>query len=415
MNGRDAALAALSAWRRSGAWADSYLRNTQLEPREAALARRLCFGVIQNRMLMDFYIGAFSKIPIKKMEPSLPDILRLAIYQIVFMDRIPPSAAVNEAVRQAGKKCSRKAVSFCNGVLRSIERARGELPQPTEDYIKYSHPKWLFDRFVQILGRREAVELMAANNALVPTFAQVNSLRAGDKEIQSSLNESGAKAILRGGVFEISGGGAIGELEAFKKGWIYIQDPAANRAIKTAAPEPGMTVIDGCAAPGGKSIAAAIMMRDKGRIIACDIHENKLGQIDRAAERLGIHIIETRLLDAALPTDEFIGLADLVIADVPCSGMGVIRKKPDIRYKMPEELKGLPDIQLGILKNLSKYVKPGGLLLYSTCTVLPEENGRVTKRFLETAPFQIREEKTLYPHTDGCDGFYICLMKRGDK
>jgi len=218
--------------------------------------------------------------------------------------------------------------------------------------------------------------------------------------------------------------GNVEKLDAFKKGYVYVQDPAARLAVKAAGLERGMSVLDACSAPGGKSFAAASEMNGEGHIVACDIHKNKLVRIEKSAERLGVGIIETRTMDAREPDTDLIEAFDAVIADVPCSGLGVIRKKPDIRYKPEEELKGLPVIQSAILRSISKCVKPGGTLLYSTCTVLKLENEDVVRSFLKENPdFALESFElpfigktdgmvTLWPHIHGTDGFFICRMKR---
>ena len=255
MTGRDAALSALRAWRKDGAWADSYLRNTDLDSREAGLARQLCYGVIQNKLLIDHYIESISTVPIKKMEPALPDILRLGVYQIMFMDKIPHSAAVNEAVRQANKKCSKRAAGLCNALLRNVSRLKDTLPKPSQPHVLYSHPKWLYDKFVEVLGQREAEQLMAANNTPPPICAQLNCIKSTTSAVKAMLDVDKAEYTENKGAFEITGAGDPSALMAFRKGAIYIQDNAARLAVQMAGPKPGMTVIDACAAPGGKSLA----------------------------------------------------------------------------------------------------------------------------------------------------------------
>ena len=192
-----------------------------------------------------------------------------------------------------------------------------------------------------------------------------------------------------------------------------MQDEAARLAVEAVSPRPGERVLDACAAPGGKSFAAAMLMRGEGAILSCDVQEKKLRRIEDGARRLGVDIISTRAMDARRPGEELAGAFDVVIADVPCSGLGVIRKKPEIRYKRREELDALPEIQLGILRAVSRCVRPGGRLLYSTCTLLERENGGVVRGFLDgNSGFALRQERTLWPDLDGTDGFYLCLMER---
>jgi 16S rRNA (cytosine967-C5)-methyltransferase len=398
-----------------------------MEEREAAFAARLCYGVLQNMALLDFYVASFSTVRPEKMEPRVLDILRISAYQLVFMDRVPFSAAVNEAVKLTKKYSNPRAAGLVNAVLRRISRATGEnaLPQPDRSdliqalSVQYSHPLWLTERFVSLLGADAAERLMAANNAVVPTMLQTNTLRADEASVEAALIAEHADferhPWLRG-CFLLHGG--VEDLRTFRDGFVYVQDPAARLSVMSAGLAPEMTVLDTCAAPGGKSFAAAGAMDGRGRIVSCDIHSNKLPRIQSGAKRLGIGIIQTETMDAKTPPAAFCRAFDAVIADVPCSGLGIIRKKPEIRYK--SDLSGLPEAQYRILSGAARCVKPGGVVLYSTCTVLPEENDRVVDRFLSshadysmeafTLPAPIGEcdgKVQLWPHIHGTDGFFI--------
>ncbi len=431
---REAAFRALSASRRSGAWNDLYLngliKNGGMEPRDAALASKLCYGVMQNRFLCDYYISVYLTSPIKKLEPALTDILRIGVYQIAFLSRIPPSAAVNESVKLAKKHVNPGAAKLCNAVLRKISDNLPELKREDEEEylsIRYSCPMWLVKRLRGILGD-DAEKLLAAQNSETPVYIQTNSIKAEPETVEKELERLGIKFSRFPGLdgcFALTGAGDIGGLELFRTGKITVQDPAARLAVMAAGPKPGDTVLDVCAAPGGKTFAAAALMENRGRILARDIHKNKLRHIAAGAERLGIGIVETEAADGRTPCPGLSGAADVVIADVPCSGLGVIRKKPDIRYKEPEEIKRLPEIQLAILENVSDFVKPGGTLLYSTCTVLPEENGDVAEKFLRRRdnfapedfefPGILKSQNGmagLWPHIHGTDGFFIARFRR---
>lgn len=429
---REAALLAIAAGRKSKAWPDAFLDNIVkkegLDKRDAALAYRMTYGVLQNMALCDYYIASFSSIELSKLEPVVLDILRLSIYQLAFLDRVPAHAAVSEGVELARKKANPRAAGFVNAVLRKA--SSNGMPEIAEKddikflSIKYSHPSWLVKLFLDEMGRENCEKYLAANNELVPIYAQVNTLKANKEEVAERLKAEGVNITETALGLELTGSGNLENIDAFKNGSIYIQDAAARLAVEAAGVKPGMSILDGCAAPGGKSFAAAIMMENKGHILSRDIHEKKLKRILREGERLGISIIETAAMDARTYEPELEKAFDVVIADVPCSGLGVIRKKPDIRYKDGEALGDLPEIQLDILRNLSKYCKPGGTILYSTCTVLRRENSGVIERFLaENDDFELEAFETsvvsddtgmitLYPHIHGTDGFFIAKIRR---
>lgn len=438
MTAREAALSALERCRRDGAWSGSSIDGTikkyALDKREAALAARLCLGVLQNSVLCDFYIGAYCSTEPKRLEPKLHDILLLGAYQLLFLDRIPPRAAVNETVALCKKSGSARAAGLVNAVLRRIaeNKAAGTLPDipgaGSAGYlsIKYSHPKWLAERIISERGYDFADAFFACNNCPAPLTLQVNTLRISAEDYRLMLLEAGVDFVQADGLpdcFTLPGG-SVSELPGFAEGLFYVQDRAARMAVEIAAPQSGMKILDACSAPGGKSFAAAIKMRNKGRILACDIHEKKLGLVASGAERLGINIIETAAGDARHCSPELLGVFDIVIADVPCSGFGVIAKKPEIRGKTAEEIAALPDIQYSIIENLAAYVKPGGVLLYSTCTVLRAENEDVVKRFSAEHPEFLPEEFDVcgisgaggmygfWPNVDGTDGFFAAKFRR---
>ena len=434
---RAAALRALGEYRRSGTWPDALLGGSELSPRDMALAKQILRGVLQNMALCDWYAAHFSSIGLKKLEPRVLDILRISIYQLVFLTKIPPSAAVNEGVALARKHSNPRGAGFVNAVLRKAAQAagHGELPDVTAETeqrrlaIKYSHPEWLVREFCELLGENGAEELLQANNAPdTPVTAQVNTLRANIADVLASLERGGVDASAHEwleGCVEMRGAGSVERLETFKNGHIYIQDAAARISVMASGVKPGDFVIDACAAPGGKSFAAAIAMQNTGRIESCDIQAAKLRRIEDGAARLSLGIITAHHRDAAVRVSEYESAADVVIADVPCSGFGVIRKKPEIRYKQARDIETLPDIQKRILSNVSSYVKPGGTMLYSTCTVLKRENEDVIEWFLQNHSGFSPEDftipgaghvfggmVTLWPHVHGTDGFFICKLRR---
>lgn len=437
MTGRETALQVLTACRKLDAWSDGSLKAASrgLDRREAAFAARLTYGVLQNRAYLDFCLDQYCAQGMEKLEPFVRDVLRLGAYQILFMDRVPHSAAVSQAVDMAKSHRRQRAAGLINAVLRKVSQNKDHLPAvPAEDpvqylSIRYSHPQWLVEQLLALLGREEAEEFLRLDNGSVPVTIQRNPLRCESGEVlTAALAEAGANAVSHPWLpdcWAVSGAGNLEELDAFKSGLFQVQDAAARAAVLAAGAEPGNRVLDVCAAPGGKSFAAAMAMGNRGEIVSCDIHPHKLALIEKSAQRLGISCITTALQDGRENREEWNDSFDLVLCDVPCSGLGIIRKKPDIRYKDPKALAGLPAIQEAILNNAARYVRPGGVLLYATCTILPQENDQVVGRFLaghpefHQEPFTLpgRGERcegslTLWPQRHGTDGFYFCKMRR---
>jgi 16S rRNA (cytosine967-C5)-methyltransferase len=439
INAREAAYRALSKVRRNGAWTEaalnSVLSNENLEERDASLASRIFYGVVQNLALIDFYITSFSSVRPGKMEPQVLDILRLSVYQLVFMSKIPVNAAVHEGVELVKKHANPRASGLCNAVLRKIASSLENLPvvngasAAERLSIQYSHPLWLTELQIRRLGEESAAALLAADNREAVMTVRVNTQKASPEVVIKALQADQVEAAVHPWLMnclELRNTHHIERLDSFKNGLFYVQDPAALLAVLAAAPKPGMLVLDGCAAPGGKSFAAALEMANTGRILSCDINDKKLGRIRDGAARLGLNAIQVQAMDAASFNGELAEKADIVLADVPCSGFGVIRKKPEVRYKTEKEIAELPVLQLNILKNLANYVKPGGILLYSTCTLLQRENEEVIETFLQNngefhpeafdLPEPINQVKTgmmtLWPHIHGTDGFFICRLRR---
>lgn len=437
LTAREAALKAVSAFRKSGAWSDIFLdkliRENGLEPREAALASAITAGTIKNLYFLDHCIGLFSSVPVKKLHPIVCDILRISAFQIMFMDRIPHSAAVNEAVLLTKKQKFQKASGLVNAVLRRISENRDSIKEPKAKTtaerlsIKYSHPVWLSEHLINEIGAENTEQFFAVNNEPAPITVHANTLKCDEATLHKIFSAEDIECIKREDVsncYDILKSGDLTNIEAFKDGMFYVQDTAAYIASLAAEAAPGSKVLDTCAAPGGKSITAAMLMKNSGEIISCDIHEKKLRLISANALRLGINIIKTRHADALKRCDEFVNAFDTVIADVPCSGLGVIRKKPDIKYKTNDEILPLCDIQRKIINNVCSYVRPGGILIYSTCTILRRENEDVVNEFLasnnefELVPFAINSIKadsgmlTMWPHINGTDGFFIAKLRR---
>ncbi len=435
-NGREAALEALTACRRLDAWSDGSLKNAcrTLDRREAALAARLAYGVLQNRALLDFYLGAFCTQSFDKLEPFIRDVLRLGGYQILFMERVPDRAAVDECVELVKRRKRQRAAGMVNAVLRRLSREKECLPEIRQEdaagrlALRYSHPKWLVERLLSLLGEEEAEAYLRLDNGSIPTTIQRNPLRCGGEELAERLAASGASLTPHPWMpdcWMLAGGGGVDAMPAFQTGLFQVQDAAAKAAVLASGLKPGDRVLDVCAAPGGKSFAAAMEMEGRGEVVACDIHRHKLALIEKGAQRLGLDCIRTELADGRVCREEWLEGFDAVLCDAPCSGLGIIRKKPDIRYKDPGQLAGLPEVQRAILENACRYVKRGGTLLYATCTVLPEENQGVTEDFLSRHPEFVREafaltglevenngSLTLWPQRHETDGFYICKMRK---
>ena len=436
MGARETALNVLIACRKEDGWSNGvlkeYLSRDGLDRREAALATRLCYGVVQNRLLLDHYLSQLLTGKLKGLHPAVRDILHMGLYQLYMMDKIPESAAVNESVSLAKKYCPkvRSASGLVNGVLRNAIRNRDTLKEPAGWQERYSHPQKLIDLLKPYVGGKRMEAMMAANNDIPPMVVQVNTLRTTCEELKQKLETEGAIAQNHSWLVNalvLSGTGSIEKLPSFQEGLFYVQDAAAKLSVLCA----GITsethkVLDCCAAPGGKSFAAAMAMEGKGCITSCDIHPHKVALIQNGAERLGFSNITAICQDASLFRPEWEQQMDVVIADVPCSGYGIIRKKPDIRYKDPDTMKDLPDLQLKILENQSRYVKSGGVLLYSTCTLVHRENEGVVEAFLakhpefHTEPLPLPEalpanETGMLALVSGeydTDGFFICRLRR---
>ena len=433
MGARETALNALIACRRGGAWSNGvlkeYIRRDRLDSRDAALATRLCYGVQQNRGKLDFYLKQLLNGRLKDLHPVVRDILHLGLYQIRELDKIPDAAAVNESVSLTKKYCKNpKAAGLVNGVLRRASAA--QLEEPVSYADRYSHPEELISLLKANLPKGKLERMLIADNATPQTVVQVNTLRTTTEALLERLEQEKVSAAPHPWMTDclvLSGTGNLENLPSFREGLYYVQDPAAKLSVLCAQlPKEGARVLDCCAAPGGKSFAAAIAMEGKGEITSCDIHPHKTGLIENGAARLGLANLTARVQDAAQPVAAWVGAMDTVIADVPCSGLGIIRKKPDIRYKNLKELENLPQLQGKILANQASYVKPGGVLLYSTCTVLKRENEDVVQAFLAEHPDFFPEPLTLpevfaknetgmltlIPGEYDTDGFFICRLRR---
>ena len=415
MSARTTALSALIACRTRGAWSDGilkeYILRDGLDRRDSALASRLCYGVLQNRMLLDFYIAAFLKGKLRDLQPVVLDILRLGVYQLTMTDRIPAAACVNEAVEQGKKYANARAAGLINGVLRAVTRAE-RLPEPPDLATRFSHPAPLVELLRQSVGDELLPALLQSHNEAPRIAVQVNTVKITAAEAAERMEKQGVgveKHPWLPDCYYLTGTGSIEALEVYREGLVYVQDPAARLAAMAAELAPGMRVLDCCAAPGGKSFAAAIQMNDRGSVTSCDVHPHKIDLIRKGADRLGLTSIHPLLHDAREPEAAWENAMDAVIADVPCSGLGVIRKKPDVRYKDLSRISALPEIQLAILDRQAGYVRPGGVLVYSTCTILKQENEGVVEAFLDRHP-EFTPERIALPEGCGAEGAMLTLL-----
>ena len=436
MAARETALNVLIACRKDGAWSNgvlkTYIARDRLDKREAALASRLCYGVLQNRGKLDFYLQQLLTGKLKNLHPVVRDILHLGLYQLFETDKIPDSAAVNESVSLAKKYCPKlqNAPSLVNGVLRNGVRQRETLQKPTAFKDLYSHPQNLIDLLSYYVGPQRLEPMLQANNSAPHTFAQVNTLRTDVNTLRLQLEQEGVSAQIHPWLPDcliLSDTGNLEKLLSFQQGLFYIQDPAAKLSVLCAQlPQGPIRILDCCAAPGGKSFAAAMATAGQAEIISCDIHPHKAELLQKGAERLGIDRLQAQCRDASVFYAAWDGCMDVVFADVPCSGYGIIRKKPDVRYKDPDTMQELPALQLSILNNQARYVKKGGLLMYSTCTLVRRENEGVVEKFLKKNPDFYTEILPLpnnFPKNDtgmlalvpgeyDTDGFFICRLRR---
>ncbi len=434
INLRRIALALLLEYEACGKYANLALNSHKadsLTPSDRAFLTKLFYTAVEHKLTYDYYICAVSGRGLDKISQRVKNILRLGICQLLDMDAVPAFAAVNETVKLAKNAGER---SFVNAVLREIERSSSNLPLPDKDKkysrylsVKYSVPTATVKKFISALGDVETERLLSCYAQLPPTDLSVNLNKISRENFCKRLNEAGYSAVsspLSPITVRLDGSVDPRLLPGYSEGEFFVQDAACAAAVALLSPAKDELFIDVCSAPGGKSFAAAVMMGDAGKIISYDIHESKLSLIEGGAVRLGLSSLNASVRDATSPDTALLGKADAVICDVPCSGLGVLRKKPDIRYKSIDELRGLPELQYDILSASAKYLKRGGRMIYSTCTLLPEENRGVVDRFLcenggyHTVDFQINGcpsrdgSFTFLPHIHGTDGFFVTLIER---
>lgn len=415
---RKIAAIALGEVLRGGAYSNITLNKVfaenEVSGADRALASALFYGVLDRQITLDFVLSKFLSKPINRISPYTVQVLRMSLYQIMYMERIPDSAAVNEAVKLIKSSKERHNAAFVNAVLRSILREGVKLPDGNDKTalsVRYSCPEAIVGSFIKDHGIENTVKMLEAMLETPPMTLQPNPTRTTAQKLAQKLVSEGCCAVVNEDEsITVSGGMDVKNSECYKDGLFHIQDNASKRAVGTLSPKRGERLLDICAAPGGKSFTAAGLMMGEGEILAFDLYEKRVNLIAEGAARLGFENICAAVADATV-FDENRGKFDAVICDVPCSGLGVIRRKPEIKYKNPDEWKALPALQLKILENAAAYTADNGRILYSTCTVRNAENGKVTNAFLDkNREFELKYEHTFLPHIDGTDGFYCALL-----
>lgn len=383
---------------------------------DKALASAIFYGVLDRLITLDYYIDKLSKLPVKKLQPLTRQVLRSAIYQIFFMDKIPDSAAVNEAVKLIKKSRESKNSGYVNAVLRNAVASQIELPQGRDLYslsVRYSCPQWILKDIIKDYGVEITEEILSAYLLPSKVSARVNTLKITAEELKNKLKEQGISIRDNGleNSFEFCSGIDFSGNTLFNNGLFHIQDISSQKCALSLSARKGERILDVCAAPGGKSFTIAQDMEDCGEIISCDLYNNRVSLINQGAQRLGINCIKAMQNDASCFNPD-LGQFDAVLCDVPCSGFGVIRRKPEIKYKPIDDFQSLAELQLNILKISSKYVKSGGRLLYSTCTIRKAENEEIVNGFLsENNDFKCEYMHTDIPSGDN-DGFFRALLVR---
>lgn len=421
-NARKTALALLSRVEQGGAYSnlalDRAFSEEALSAREKAFAAALFYGVLERKMTLDYLIRAYSRVEFDKLDPSAVLLLRMGLYQLLYMEGVPDRAAVNETVALSELRHK----GFVNAVLRAFLRDGGVLkldPLAGEARlsVEYSCPKWLVKMWTRRFGEEQTLSLLKASLGRPPLFIKVNTLRASRGEVLAALEKDGIDAresALLPDCAEVGhvSGTRIEKSAAYCEGLFHVQDISSQLCCALVDPKPGETVLDLCAAPGGKSFTLAEKMENQGRLLSFDLHAGKLPLITEGAERLGLSIISAAENDASV-YNETIPMADRVLCDAVCSGLGVIRRKPEIKYKPKAVLENFPPLQRAILETAKRYVKRGGVLVYSTCTLNETENEGVAESFLrENADFTLETEKNFFPTQTGGDGFFAAVFRR---
>ncbi|MCL1823978.1 MAG: 16S rRNA (cytosine(967)-C(5))-methyltransferase RsmB [Oscillospiraceae bacterium] len=431
---RKTVLELLIRMEQSGAYSNIILDNTfsrdKLAPRDKAFAAALFYGVLERKMTLDFLIRAYSEIEFDKLSCETVQILRMGFYQLLYMDSVPENAAVNESADIS----DRSSKGFINAILRNFIRDdmvidTSGLSDEAKLSVEYSCPKWLIKKWTAAFGEETTLEILKGTLGRPPVYLRVNTLKFQTPDVIAALIKEKfdvkTNAVLDDCIeLERIGDKSIELSDAYRKGMFHVQDISSQLCCKLTRPGFNQTVIDLCAAPGGKSFTMAQMMNNRGKLISCDLYSGKLSLIENGAKRLGLEVIKPFQNDALIYNSNF-PQADTVLCDLPCSGLGVIRRKPEIKYKPMKTLEGLPETQRKILSAAAAYVKPNGSLIYSTCTLNPDENEAVADDFQlehpEFSPYIVpvgiagipdASRYNLFPHITGGDGFFIAIFRR---
>jgi len=393
------------------------LKNTDLDNKDKSLVSALVYGVLDRKITLDYILGKFMKTPVKKTAPFTLCVLRVALYQIMYMDKIPDSAAVNEAVKLIKNSKHKHLSGFVNGVLRSILREGIKLPNISDSKslsVIYSCPEWIIKSFIADYGFENTTQLLEYSLHTPPVTLRVNKLKTNVTDLTEILLKENISVCSTKveNALEIVGGIDVTKSAAYLNGLFHVQDISSQTVVSVLAPQPNENVLDICAAPGGKTFTMAQYMKNNGKITACDLYEKRVELIQKGANRLGITNIKVMQNDATAINNTFENF-DAILCDVPCSGLGVIRRKPEIKYKDITEYKDITLIQSKILENSAKYLKQNGRILYSTCTLRKCENEDIIQRFLDKHPqYELKYQRTFMPHIDGSDGFYCALLQK---
>lgn len=400
-----------------------------LEKQERRFMSRLFKGTLERMVTLDYVIGRFSSVKVSKIKPVLKNILRMSVYQILYMESIPHSAACNEAVKLAVRRGFKNLRGFVNGVLRNISRNVDQIPWPDREMepelylsVIFSVPQWLGSYFIETFGFNQAETILKDSLAVHPVTVRCVD-EEGVQETVKILEQEGVKVdpgVLLPYALQISGFDSIGELKSFQEGRYAVQDESSMMVVEMAGICRGDTVMDVCAAPGGKSchaggklLSMAQGTGDQGHVYARDVSYEKVELIEDNVRRLGLPNVTVQVRDALVLNSEDVGKADVVLADLPCSGLGVIGKKPDIKYRITrQQITQLAALQRQILSVVQNYVAPGKTLIYSTCTVTPEENMENAVWFEKNFGFKLEESRQFFQGIDGCDGFFIARFRK---
>lgn len=430
MNPRQtAALALLEMDRREGysnLTLEPRLQKAGLSPQDRAFCAALFYGVLERRIALDWTIAHYSRTPIQKLEPEALTALRLGALQLMDLSSVPPAAAVNQSVEVVRALGREKAAGFVNGVLRAMARNQCAAPLPKDKLtalsVEHSVPAPLIQMWRKAYGHDTALEILRGSRGPAPTFLRVNTIKTTPAALMDRLLEEGFQSREVPGVenaLELLTSGDLAGTAAFREGLFHVQDISSQLCAAALAPRPGMAVLDLCAAPGGKTFTAAELMDGQGQVVARDLHPHRVRLVEEGAARLGLTSVKAEAGDALCLDPSLEGRFDRVLCDVVCSGFGTLRRKPEIRYKMLDSLDGLPKVQYNILENASHYLKRGGRLVYSTCTLSPAENEEVVERFLGGHPeFTAPVPAKTYIHgRDGldCDGFFVAVLEKEGK